>query len=137
MSLVRCGACDLVVPMDKFEAHLDEHRAKPNWCGLCDIMLSSMTSMRDHLRMTHVLTKCNHKRCDFETFGKMSVANIKHKSVHRKFECEECGVIFGTKRHIVRHMTIAHGHPGKHVCECGSRFPTFETMYAHYKQSRG
>jgi transcription elongation factor Elf1 len=154
--------CDLCGQECVGTAALDKHTAvyhPPPYCGDCEREFVSQQALDQHYRDSpvHKIFEC--KECGEECFGaaaldehmdayhppaicrqcdreftspKALMQHIQESSVHKVFECQECGAECIGKTALDDHMDICHSF----ACQqCDRQFGSEEALQQHFKDS--
>lgn len=133
--------CEICQKAYKNQSGLDHHRLNIHIddkfeCGHCSEVYNSKNKLRKHIQSAHFQTHmdCSRPGCG-RTFSSALGLKQHEKSFHKLsnscFICETCGKAYGSKKHLLVHITI---HTGEkpHTCHvCGKSFRTWSNLEQH------
>ncbi|XP_045594611.2 zinc finger protein 62 [Procambarus clarkii] len=140
-SKIECKICKkLFINKFTLKSHMVKHsNERPFECGECGNKFKSKTSLASHLKSVHS-NKEPHK-CDicmksYTTRRSLIMHTMTHTNIGR-FQCEQCGRMLNSKRHVLRHQTSQNGCKRKYVfkpffCkQCGAQFTSDRAVRDH------
>ena len=119
---VKCGKCPKTFShKSNLQKHCREKHTStksvpnvkiPQTCDQCGLILSSMYSLKSHMKLIHSAYSEREYKCDFpgckKSIGTASALKH-HKGYHEKrFVCDHCGKAFSTKDNLSFHLKSRH-----------------------------
>ncbi|XP_069156415.1 zinc finger protein ZFP2-like isoform X2 [Procambarus clarkii] len=140
-SKIECKICKkLFIAKVTLKNHMVMHsNERPFECGECGKKFKSKNTLASHLKSVHSNEKPY--KCDIcmKSYTARS-SLIMHTKTHTnigRFQCEQCGRMFNSKRHVLRHQTSQTGCKRNYVfkpffCKlCGTQFNNESTARKH------
>ena len=111
-------------------------RAGNKTCSICNRVLTSTQSLKNHIQSAHMDETCY--QCDKcgKSFGDSYVLQVhvrKHQPLGRPHKCRFCGKGFATIGHRNQHLEVHHGKSAP--CQyCGTTFTHTRSLIGHEKR---
>lgn len=124
----------------ELNAHVNRiHHKKKYKCEYCNILLSSIDSLKEHVRRKHTKIythKCSYTECDAQFYTSVEL-NTHVKRCHtleRTFICNLCPLKFYMNKDLKRHKNDVHYLKELYKCDvCTLGFKRKEALTNHYK----